>query len=187
MFPPFVCLHVHHLISELIKALTKPCSMSCGCHGYAALKCTSHMINATQHSTRPFRGYDCKKHCPKKQCDVQCCREEFGVKWAFCVYPVISWWCLWERNWGGGEREKIAQLENTLTMQFKIRKPVLLGKPACHYSGKVGNSLSIVCQEQNACNPAQIVFWDIMHYLCTVPWQAPSRIWPDWHLRSPFV
>lgn len=72
-------------------------------------------------------------------------------------------------------------------MHNKIQKPVLLGKPACHYSGKVGNSLSIVCQEQNACNPAQIVFWDIMHYLCTVPWQAPSRIWPDWHLRSPFV
>jgi len=37
--------HVHHLKSELRKALTKPCSMSWGCHGYAALKRTSHMTS----------------------------------------------------------------------------------------------------------------------------------------------
>lgn len=42
----------------------------------------------------------------------------------------------------------------------KIVKTVSLCKPASHYREKEGNSLSIACQQQNACHPAQIVFSD---------------------------
>lgn len=65
----------------------------------------------------------------------------------------------------------------------KIWKTVSLCKPACHYTDKEGNSLSIACQQQNACHPAQIVLSD-KYALLMYSTKTENKLLPGYDLTA---
>ncbi len=125
------------------------------------------------------------KHCPKNRVMYSVAGRVWSQVGVLHV-PCHSWRCRAEREKEGEVRER----ENCSIGKYiddalhnKIGKTVSLCKPACHYTDKEGNSLSIACQQQNACHPAQIVLSD-MYALLMYSTKTENKLLPGYDLTA---